>query len=90
MLPMAYWLRDSSLQAIAETLDQGPLIAEGWIEKGVGRRLAQEHASGRADHHVRLWMLLNLDAWCRIYLNLSGSSPWPDELGAGPAVHGRR
>jgi asparagine synthase (glutamine-hydrolysing) len=90
MLPMAYWLRRSSLKTIADTLDHGPLIGEGWIEKGVGHRLAQEHESGRADHHVRLWMLLNLDAWCRIYLNLAGTAPWPDELGARPTVAGRR
>ena len=32
MLPMAYWLRQSSLQTIADTLDQGPLVTEGWIE----------------------------------------------------------
>ena len=80
MLPMAYWLRQSSLQTIAGTLDQGPLVTEGWIESGAGHRLAAEHGSGRADHHVRLWMLLNLDAWCRIYLNLPGRAPWPDEL----------
>jgi asparagine synthase (glutamine-hydrolysing) len=84
MLPMAYWLRQSSLQTIAETLDQGPLVAEGWIEKGAGHRLAHEHGSGREDHHVRLWMLLNLDVWCRIYLNLPGRVPWPDELEAIP------
>jgi len=90
MLPMAYWLRQSSLETIADTLDRGPLIGEGWIEKGAGHRLAREHTSGRADHHVRLWMLLNLDAWCRIYLNLSGTAPWPDGLSARPTVAGHR
>lgn len=28
-----------------------------------------EHQEHRADHHVRIWMLLNLDAWYRIYVN---------------------
>jgi hypothetical protein len=32
-------------------------------------RLCAEHLAHRADHHVRIWMLLNLDAWCRIYLD---------------------
>jgi hypothetical protein len=31
-------------------------------------RLCAEHLAHRADHHVRIWMLLNLDAWYRIYL----------------------
>ena len=69
-----------ALRTIAETLDQGPLVSEGWIESGAGHRLAREHESGREDHHVRLWMLLNLDVWCRIYLNLPGRAAWPDEL----------
>lgn len=90
MLPMAYWLRQSSLQRIEQTLDQGPLVVEGWIAPGVGRRLTHEHASGRADHHVRLWMLLNLDAWCRIYLDMTAGTSWPDELGMAATISGRR
>jgi hypothetical protein len=27
-----------------------------------------EHLANKADHHVRLWMLLNLELWYRMYL----------------------
>lgn len=84
MMPVAYWMGHSSLNMVAGLLDAGPLVTEGWIAPGAGRRLADEHASGRADHHVRLWMLLNLDAWCRMVLNLHGETPWPDEMGELP------
>jgi asparagine synthase (glutamine-hydrolysing) len=80
MLPMAYWLQGSSIKRVQETLELGPLVTEGWIASGAARRLTEEHERGRADHHVRLWMLLNLDAWCRINLGLDGKTEWPEEL----------
>ncbi len=79
MLPVAYWLRGSSLDRVRDTLEAGPLVREGWIASGAASRLAGEHARGRADHHVRLWMLINLDVWVRLYLKLGGSGEWPDE-----------
>jgi len=80
MLPLAYWLQDEALQLVRQSLENGPLVSEGWVAPDALRRLAQEHSQGRADHHARLWMLLNLDCWCRIYLNLAGGTEWPDEL----------
>jgi asparagine synthase (glutamine-hydrolysing) len=80
MLPVAYWLQGPSLARIRDTLESGPLVTEGWVATGTADRLTREHARGRADHHVRLWMLLNLDVWCRIYLNLQGDADWPLEL----------
>jgi len=79
MLPVAYWLQGSSLDRVRDTLEEGPLVREGWIAPGAAARLTAEHAQGRADHHVRLWMLLNLDVWSRMYFNLGGSGEWPAE-----------
>jgi hypothetical protein len=39
-------------------------------------RLCAEHLAHRADHHVRIWVLLNLDAWCRIYLDGAAAESW--------------
>jgi asparagine synthase (glutamine-hydrolysing) len=80
MMPMAYWLQDSSLQLVQRSLEGGPLVAQGWLAPDAPRRLAEEHRLGRADHHARLWMLLNLDCWSRIYLDLTGEMDWPEEL----------
>jgi asparagine synthase (glutamine-hydrolysing) len=80
MLPVAYWLQGSSLQRVEETLELGPLVQEGWIAPGAAGRLVAEHQQGRADHHVRLWMLLNLDVWSRLYLKLEGGGAWPEEM----------
>jgi asparagine synthase (glutamine-hydrolysing) len=30
--------------------------------------MLDEHRSGKVDHHVRLWMLLNLELWHQIFI----------------------
>ncbi len=80
MLPVSHWLQGSSLNQVRDTIEGGVLVSEGWVAPGAASRLTEEQASGRSDHHVRLWMLLNLDAWCRIHLKLNGGIEWPDHL----------
>ena len=31
--------------------------------------LLEQHRSGMADHNYRLWILLNLELWWRIYMD---------------------
>jgi asparagine synthase (glutamine-hydrolysing) len=69
MFPVAYWLNAETLGFIRDRLLRGPLVAGGWIDPTGIERLVAEHQQHRADHHVRIWMLLNLDAWYRIYVN---------------------
>ncbi len=90
MLPVAYWLQGSSLERVREILESGPLVREGWIAGGAATRLTEEHSRGHADHHVRIWMLLNLDIWSRIYLRLGGSGEWPEELGSAETIRSGR
>ena len=68
MFPVAYWMNSKALKAIRTSLLHGPLVTEGWIEPSGVERLISEHQQHRADHHVRIWMLLNLDTWFRIYV----------------------
>jgi asparagine synthase (glutamine-hydrolysing) len=68
MFPVAYWLTDQRLPEIRRQLLRGPALRNGWIRAEAVDRLCAEHLAHRADHHVRIWMLLNLDAWYRIYL----------------------
>jgi asparagine synthase (glutamine-hydrolysing) len=68
MFPVAYWMNSKALKAIRTSLLDGPLVTEGWVEPSGVERLISEHQQHRADHHVRIWMLLNLDTWFRIYV----------------------
>jgi asparagine synthase (glutamine-hydrolysing) len=44
-------------------------LARGLFEPAATRRLAGEHAAGAADHAERLWSLVNLEIWQRIFLD---------------------
>jgi asparagine synthase (glutamine-hydrolysing) len=68
MFPVAYWLDAPNAAQIESRILGGPLVANEWIRPDAIRRLLAEHVGRRADHHVRIWMLLNLDAWHRVYL----------------------
>lgn len=69
MFPVAYWLTDERLPEIRHRLVRGVAVRDGWVRAEAVDRLCAEHAAHRADHHVRIWMLMSLDAWCRIYLH---------------------
>jgi hypothetical protein len=86
MFPVAYWLNDKVLENIRASLLRGPLVTQGWIEPEGVERLLSEHRQRRADHHVRIWMLLNLDAWFCIYVKREFREDLDAPLGLGQAV----
>ncbi|HUE99419.1 MAG TPA: asparagine synthase C-terminal domain-containing protein, partial [Anaerolineales bacterium] len=68
MLPIAYWFRTNLFPLISHTLENSHFVKEGWFNKESIQRLLAEHRSHRYDHHVRLWMLLNLELWHQLYI----------------------
>jgi asparagine synthase (glutamine-hydrolysing) len=67
MLPIAYWFRTDLFPLLSRTLKNSHFVREGWFREESIQRLLDEHRSNRQDHHVRLWMLLNLELWHQIY-----------------------
>ncbi len=68
MFPIAYWFRDTLYAFLEQILLGSYFVQEGLFQKANVMQLLQEHRSGRIDHHVRLWMLLNLEVWHQIYM----------------------
>jgi asparagine synthase (glutamine-hydrolysing) len=68
MLPVAYWFRDKLHGPIRAFLLDAHLVRSGFFRRERVSGLLDEHRDGRADHHVRLWMLLNLELWHQIYI----------------------
>jgi asparagine synthase (glutamine-hydrolysing) len=78
MFPIAFWFQQQ-LSGFLETLfSQAWVVQHGVVQHGPIVQLIDEHRRGVSDHHVRLWMLLNLEVWCRMFLQ--GESV--DEIGA--------
>jgi asparagine synthase (glutamine-hydrolysing) len=68
MFPIAYWFRHERYAQLRDLLLECHFVREGIFRREAVLRLLEEHRNGRSDHHVRLWMLLNLALWHQIYV----------------------
>jgi asparagine synthase (glutamine-hydrolysing) len=68
MFPLGYWMKGPLLPVLRHLLDSSTLIEEGIFRREPVARLVDEHVANRADHHVRLWMILNVEIWYRMYV----------------------
>jgi asparagine synthase (glutamine-hydrolysing) len=67
--PLAYWMR-GPLGGLMETVfQQSRLAAEGYFQRSYMLNLLNQHRTGKADHNYRLWILLNLELWWRLYVD---------------------
>jgi len=80
MLPIAYWFRTDLFPLISQTLENSHFVKEGWFKKETIQRLLAEHRTNRHDHHVRLWMLLNLELWHQLYIEGSEQGALAEQL----------
>ncbi len=67
--PIATWLR-TDLKNFTRSLllEQSRFVANGTFEAAYVKQLVNEHLDGKADHNFRLWILINLEFWHRLFL----------------------
>jgi asparagine synthase (glutamine-hydrolysing) len=68
MFPIAYWFRTSLFPFINTALTNSYFVKAGLFQKETIEHMLHEHRSNQVDHHVRLWMLLNLELWHQLYI----------------------
>jgi asparagine synthase (glutamine-hydrolysing) len=68
MFPLGYWMKGPLLPVLRHLLSTSVLIEEGIFRREPVERLIEEHVAARADHHARLWMILNVEIWYRMYV----------------------
>jgi asparagine synthase (glutamine-hydrolysing) len=68
MFPLGYWMKGPLLPVVRHLLAESRLIEEGIFQRATVERLVEEHLADRADHHVRLWMILNVEVWYRLFV----------------------
>jgi len=66
--PWAYWLAGPQLADIEKTLME-TCSARGLFQPEQVQRLFREHRGGHRDHGNRIWRLLNLEIWQRVFLD---------------------
>lgn len=72
-VPVEHWLRGPWRARFQEILLDGRFEQRGIVATGTVQRLLDEHKSGR-HHHTRLWTLLMLELWYRIWVDQRLSS----------------
>jgi asparagine synthase (glutamine-hydrolysing) len=68
-VPVGRWLR-GSFAALVDEFVRGPRAASrALFEPQFVRGLAEQHRSGQIEHGSRLWSLINLEIWQRIFVD---------------------
>ena len=70
--PWAYWLAGPQLEEIERLLSERRSVARGLFRPETIRRIFAEHRAGHRDHGNRIWRLLNLELWQRVFLDGEG------------------
>jgi asparagine synthase (glutamine-hydrolysing) len=68
-VPLGRWTRERFAPLMRHTILGPRAVARGMFEPRVLERLVAEHERGVANHTDRLWLLLNLEIWQRIFLD---------------------
>lgn len=83
-VPVGAWLAGPFRGLIDEYVLGARARARGHFDEEALRSMAREHETGRIDHADRLWLLINLEIWQRIFID--GESIEGLDMGGGPST----
>jgi asparagine synthase (glutamine-hydrolysing) len=66
-VPFGRWLRGDFWPVVEEFVIGPRAAARGRFDAGAVGRMAAAHRAGAADHGDRLWLLINLEIWTRLF-----------------------
>jgi asparagine synthase (glutamine-hydrolysing) len=67
--PLAYWMKSELGNLLESLFLESRLVAEGYFQQDYMLQLLNQHRRGLMDHNYRLWIILNLELWWRIYID---------------------
>jgi asparagine synthase (glutamine-hydrolysing) len=65
--PIGIWMRKELRRFLGQLFKQSRFVELGIFSPTYVKKLYDEHMNGRVDHNFRLWILLNLEIWYRLY-----------------------
>lgn len=80
-VPLDNWFRHELREMAYDLLLSRRAANRGYFNQAVVRRYLDDHVAGRAHHHHRLWNLLILESWHRMWLDESAPSEAPAHWG---------
>jgi asparagine synthase (glutamine-hydrolysing) len=67
--PEAMWLRTSLREMVRQVLSDQRTRARGYLDVAAARRAFEDHEAGRITISRAIWRWLNLELWCRCFLD---------------------
>ncbi len=80
-VPISSWFRNELSGWVRELLARPAVVQDGLLQVEAVQRFVNEHLSCAADHGHRLWALINLEVWYRMFIRQE-SEFVPVRLGA--------
>jgi asparagine synthase (glutamine-hydrolysing) len=78
--PMGAWMKGALSEMLDSALSQQSIESRGLLNHAPVARLIADHRANRVDGTDKLLALLNLEIWCRVYLDRRSSSDVALEL----------
>lgn len=67
--PWSRWLQGDQLAEVESMLTSDRSVARGLFQVDALRQIFEEHRKGRRDHTNRIWRLMNLEIWHRVFID---------------------
>jgi asparagine synthase (glutamine-hydrolysing) len=71
-VPVSRWLRKELKDYMFEILLDGRSLKRGYFRESGVKQLIEEHVKGRYDHSSKIWALLFLEMWFRVFIDGEG------------------
>jgi asparagine synthase (glutamine-hydrolysing) len=68
-VPISRWIRNELRNYVYEVLLDRKTLDRGYFKKEGIERLLNEHIALRYDHSAKIWALLFLETWFRIFMD---------------------
>jgi asparagine synthase (glutamine-hydrolysing) len=73
-VPISRWIKNELRDYVYEVLLDRKTLNRGYFKKEGIERLLEEHIASRYDHSAKIWALLFLEIWFRIFMDQKGDS----------------
>ncbi len=71
-VPVARWFRNELKDYVYEVLLDERALRRGYFKKESIKRLLDEHVALQYDHSTKIWALLFLEMWFRVFIDREG------------------
>ncbi|NQT83760.1 asparagine synthase (glutamine-hydrolyzing) [bacterium] len=65
--PLAEWMRNELSGFVRGLMKESRFVELGIFQEETVRRILDEHIGGKRDHNFRIWILINLEFWYRLF-----------------------